>query len=454
MRFNQAPRRSSSRNRRFPAKVRERRPRWICTLPGAPFGKPSPVEVTTLGTSVVEVSTGGLYHACARKADNTVWCWGWNGAGQLGDGTMVDKALPIQVTALGTGTVEIAARAGSTYVRKGDGTVWGWGSNAAGPLGDGTLPIQVSGLGTGIVQISAGGDHTCARNGDGTLWCWGANDDGQIGDGTKVFAPSPVQVTALGTSVIEVSAGGGYTCARKGDGTLWCWGHNAEGELGDGTTLDKPSPVQVTALGTAVVEVAADDWHTCARIADGTVWCRGAAATASSVMELQSTGTPPSKPTSPALEPSRDGGPKRGVDGLGFLAPSFEPTPGLNAAHRVVGEADVPRQAALVGSIRPAPAAVMSGAVALPLRPERRTALLAQLIERVPDHDDAPAARSEAVVGRRRAAVEVASTARAHGGRPAREKRDQRQERDPTPRRRPPSRMHPEKHRRGADVHA
>jgi hypothetical protein len=196
--------------------------------------------------------TAGYYHTCARKQDGTLWCWGNNYHGQLGDGTTASpKPSPVQVTALGTSAVEVAPGYFYTCARKQDGTLWCWGCNSGGKLGDGTTtgtpsPVQVTALGTSAVEVAASFSHTCARKQDGTLWCWGDNYYGQLGDGTTVWPKtSPVQVAALGASAVEVAAGEAHTCARKGDGTLWCWGNNYYGQLGDGTTTDKLSPVQV-----------------------------------------------------------------------------------------------------------------------------------------------------------------------------------------------------------------
>ena len=149
-----------------------------------------------------------------------------------------------------------------------------------GAIGDGTTtdqssPVQVTALGADVVEVEAGGAHVCARKGDGTLWCWGMNDVGQLGDGTTMSRSSPVQVTTLGASVVGVSAGIRHTCARKADGTLLCWGLNGMGQLGDGTSTDRSSPVQVTALGPAVVDVAAGMYFTCAAKGDSTLWCWG-----------------------------------------------------------------------------------------------------------------------------------------------------------------------------------
>jgi len=104
------------------------------------------------------------------------------------------------------------------------------------------LPIQVTALGASVAEVSLGSNHTCARKTDGTLWCWGLNDSGQLGDGTIGSNPLPEQVASLGSSVVQVALGFRQTCARKSDGTLWCWGGNLEGMLGNGTTVSEPCP--------------------------------------------------------------------------------------------------------------------------------------------------------------------------------------------------------------------
>ena len=242
--------------------------------------KPSPVYVSTLSNSVVGVAAGH-WHTCARKGDGTLWCWGRGAYGQLGNGTTSPTTSPVQVTALGTSVVDVAAGEDHTCARKGDGTLWCWGYNGYGQVGDGTppglkaSPVQITALGTGVLEVATGGSHTCARKNDGTFWCWGSNGFGQYGNGTYTSQSSPMQITAFGTNVAEISAGQYHTCVRKADGTLWCTGENNHGQLGDGTGLDKTSPVLIAALGTSVVEVAAGGYHTCARKADGTLWCWG-----------------------------------------------------------------------------------------------------------------------------------------------------------------------------------
>jgi alpha-tubulin suppressor-like RCC1 family protein len=245
---------------------------------GTTVNKASPVPVTVLGATVVEVALGSG-HTCARKGDGTLFCWGDNYYGQLGDGTTVDKSSPAP-TKLGVNVAEVALGYRHSCARKQDGTLFCWGDNTFGRLGDGTIfnkssPVAVAALGATVVAVALGDSHTCARKQDGTLFCWGSNEFGQLGDGTTVNKSSPVAVTALGATVAEVALGFGHTCARKQNGTLFCWGLNASGQLGDGTTVTKSSPVPVTALGATVVAVALGGHHSCARKEDGTLSCWG-----------------------------------------------------------------------------------------------------------------------------------------------------------------------------------
>ncbi|MFZ8804314.1 MAG: MopE-related protein, partial [Candidatus Calescibacterium sp.] len=237
---------------------------------GTNVGKDVPVQVS--GTNWASVSAG-WYHTCGIKTDEILWCWGDNWYGQLGDGTNVGKNVPVQVS--GTNWVSVSAGKDHTCGVKTDGTLWCWGRNNYGQLGDGTnvgknVPVQVSG--TNWVSVSAGWYHTCGIKTDGTLWCWGYNEYGQLGDGTNVGKNAPVQVS--GTNWFSVSAGGYHTCGVKTDGTLWCWGDNWYGQLGIGTWLDKKTPTRV-GTGTNWVTVSAGWAHTCGIKTDGTLWCWG-----------------------------------------------------------------------------------------------------------------------------------------------------------------------------------
>ena len=174
----------------------------------------------------------------------------------------------------------IGAARSHVCVLKIDGTVWCWGDNSMGELGNNSttqsnVPVQVTGL-TGVTTIGAGGyNHTCALKADGTVWCWGNNASGELGDGTTTERHSPTQVTGLtGVSVIATTTSFYGTCVLKTDGTVWCWGQNGVGELGDGTVTNRLTPVQVTGL-TGVSVVSTSNSTVCALKIDGTVWCWG-----------------------------------------------------------------------------------------------------------------------------------------------------------------------------------
>jgi alpha-tubulin suppressor-like RCC1 family protein len=222
-------------------------------------------------TGVIGVS-GGRDHVLALIDDGTVVAWGHNNYGQVGDGTTTDRRVPTAVSGL-TDVVEVAAGHYHSLALKADGTVWAWGQNANGQLGDGTMtarrtPIQVSGL-SGVTHIAGGRDMTYAVKSDGTVWAWGLNTDGELGDGTIVTRTTPVRVGSL-TGVTEVAGGRDHGLALRSDGTVWAWGDNAYGELGLGSGADRPIPAQVTALS-GVVSLTAGAFHSLALLSNGTV---------------------------------------------------------------------------------------------------------------------------------------------------------------------------------------
>ncbi|MBO7743100.1 hypothetical protein I8J29_02755 [Paenibacillus sp. MWE-103] len=238
-----------------------------------------PVQVQDLD-SVVAISTGSD-HSLALKSDGTVWAWGSNYLGQLGIGKEGGvSSSPVQVTNLSS-VVAIAAGNNHNLAVKSDGTVWSWGQNQFGALGDGSTtarytPVQVQGL-SSVIDVAAGERHSLALKSDGTVWGWGSNESGELGDGSMKNRYTPVQVQGI-DSVIDVAAGSssGYShsLALKSDGTVWAWGNNYAGKLGDGTTTSRTSPVQVIHLD-SVTAIDAGREHSLALKSDGTVWAWG-----------------------------------------------------------------------------------------------------------------------------------------------------------------------------------
>jgi uncharacterized repeat protein (TIGR01451 family) len=234
-----------------------------------------PVHIAGI-TNAIAVD-GSFVHSLALKSDGTVWAWGGNFDGDLGDGTTTNRMTPAPVNAL-TNITAISVGLRHNVALRNDGTVWTWGLNTYGQLGDGTTttrltPVQVPGL-TGVTVISAGAEHTAVVKNNGTVWTWGRNETGRLGDGTQINRSSPVQVTGL-TGAVSVAAaggqGGGHTLALRNDGTVWAWGYNGAGALGDGTFFTRTTPVQTLNLNN-VMAIAGGRDHSVALRNDGTVW--------------------------------------------------------------------------------------------------------------------------------------------------------------------------------------
>ena len=231
----------------------------------------APVQVTGV-TGAVAIAAGAT-HSLAVLSGGTVKAWGLNTNGQLGDNTTTQRTSPVAVSTL-TNVGAVAAGASHSLALKNDGTVWAWGLNTSGQLGDNTTtqrntPVAVSGL-TGVVAVAAGASHSLAVKSDGTVWAWGLNTNGQLGDGTTTLRKVPVQATTL-AAVATVAGGTSHSLAVKTDGTVWAWGLNTSGQIGDNTTTQRLSAVQVTTLAT-VADIAAGASHSLAVKTDGTVW--------------------------------------------------------------------------------------------------------------------------------------------------------------------------------------
>lgn len=241
-----------------------------------------PTPLTVLAVPDVVGIGGGYKHTIFLMADGTLVAAGWNGWGQLGDGTTGNKTSPVSISPL-TNFIQAAGGGEHSAALLSDGTVLSWGNNSSGQIGNGTtgvsgcfcVPFPVQSSITDVVQLEAGYGHTLAVKADGTVWAWGANTDGQIGDNSQMDRPTPVQVgvgVAGFTNIVAVSAGEFHSMALKSDGTVWVWGNNGNGQVGNNSTTpaNQLVPVQNTTLSN-VVAISAGAFHNITLLRDGTV---------------------------------------------------------------------------------------------------------------------------------------------------------------------------------------
>lgn len=237
-----------------------------------------PRPVAGLPDNVVDLVAGQDFH-CALDALGGIWCWGRNGTGQLGDGSTADRFTPAPVTGLGAPATGLAAGAGHACALLAGGQIACWGFNLFGQLGTGSttsspVPVAVAGLPGPMRAVAAGLSHTCAISAVDGAWCWGENVAGQLGDDSDETRLQPVAVVSLGSGVVDLATGYNHSCAVRSNGTVWCWGANATGQLGDASQLLRRVPVQVSGL-TAAVQVSGGLLHTCARRDNGQAVCWG-----------------------------------------------------------------------------------------------------------------------------------------------------------------------------------
>ena len=248
---------------------------------GTTITRYTPVQIGTANTwHSVSTST---YHTMAIRADGSLWAWGDNLQGQLGDGTTIRRNTPVRV---GTANDWVSVAAGGdawdgghTVAIRSDGSLWTWGDNLHGQLGINSLdfyrttPVRV-GTANNWASVAAGWNHVVATRTDGTLWAWGWNEFGQIGDGSSMTSSfSPVQI-GLGGHWVSVAADLAHSVGIRNDGSLWAWGLNYHGQLGDGTLTSRTTPVRIGSA-THWTQAAAGNAHTAAITTDGNLWAWG-----------------------------------------------------------------------------------------------------------------------------------------------------------------------------------
>jgi alpha-tubulin suppressor-like RCC1 family protein len=223
-------------------------------------GKLTAVTTFAGGTTWKQVYCGNE-HTAAIKTDGSLWVWGRNNFAQLGDNTTTNRLTPVTTFIGGTDWKSVSSGGYHTTAIKTDGTLWTWGRGTSGELGNFAItnrstPVTTFAGGNDWKSVSAGRDHTAAIKTDGTLWTWGSGGYGQLGNNAVTTRSTPVTTFAGGTNWKQVSCGFEHTAAIKTDGSLWTWGRNNDGQLGNNATTDRSTPVTIFAGGNNWKQVA------------------------------------------------------------------------------------------------------------------------------------------------------------------------------------------------------
>jgi len=247
---------------------------------GTTIHRSMPVDVVGLDSKIVSVDAGGS-QTCALTDVGGVKCWGLNESGQLGDGTETDSSTPVDVVNLSRGVVSVSVGGGRACAVTTAGGVKCWGLTWYGQLGDGnhnfySTPVDVPGLDRGVAAVSTGGNHICVLTAKGGVKCWGWNASGQLGDGTTNHSSTPVDVVGLESGVAAISTGTNHTCALTDAGGVKCWGDNTWGQVGDATNINRSTPVDVVGMSSGTIDVTTGSGHTCGLTISGGVKCWGA----------------------------------------------------------------------------------------------------------------------------------------------------------------------------------
>jgi alpha-tubulin suppressor-like RCC1 family protein len=245
----------------------------------------SPVLVLGGFTDWCQVSAGNS-HSLGVRANGTAWAWGSNANGRLGDATTTGRNSPVSVVGGFTDWCQVSAGSSHSLGVRENGTAWGWGSNSYfGATGDGTTntdrssPVSVIGGFTDWCFVAAIHRHSLAIRSNGTMWAWGANGSGQLGSGLSGAQLSPVSVVGGFTDWCQAGGGGFFSLGLRSNGSLWAWGNNGQGRLGDGTTTNRGSPVSVVGGFTDWCQISTipefSGNHSVGLRQNGTLWAWG-----------------------------------------------------------------------------------------------------------------------------------------------------------------------------------
>ena len=249
---------------------------------GTTTSRSSPVSVIGGFTDWIQVSAGNE-HSLGLRSNGTVWAWGDNASGRLGDGTITHRSSPVPVVGGFTNWIQASAGWDHSLGLRANGTLWAWGDNASGRLGDGTSaarssPVSVIGGFTDWIYAGVGAGFSIGLRANGTAWAWGAGGVGRLGSGSDTNTTSPVSVVGGFTDWIQLSTYRLHTVGVRANGDAWAWGFNGNGVLGDNTTTNRNSPVSVVGGFTNWIQASAGWDHSLGLRANGTVWAWGAGA--------------------------------------------------------------------------------------------------------------------------------------------------------------------------------
>lgn len=242
------------------------------------INRSSPVQEITCSTNWCNISAAH-YHMAGLKADGSIWSWGCGTNGGLGDNSTICKSSPVREVSSGTSWCCVCAGHYFAAALKTDGSLWTWGSNQSGRLGNNagpneSSPVREISSGTTWRQLSTSWCHTLALKSDGTMWGWGRNNNGNLGDNTTVDRSSPVQEISVASTWCSLATGIDSSSAIKNDGTLWTWGNGANGKLGNNSTISRSSPAQEFTASTWLC-VETGPAHMIAIKAGGSLWTWG-----------------------------------------------------------------------------------------------------------------------------------------------------------------------------------
>jgi alpha-tubulin suppressor-like RCC1 family protein len=259
---------------------------WGCNNTGqlgtnSTINQSSPVQTISAGSQWKTISSG-RFSSASIKTDGTLWLWGCGLCGRLGNNSTINRSSPVQTVSNVATWKQVSLGDEFVGAIKTDGTLWLWGDAANGVLGnnstiDRSSPVQtVSNVAT-WKQVSVSGTHSAAVKTDGTLWLWGSGGNGRLGNNSTINQSSPVQTVSNVATWKQVSLGSGFSAASKTDGTLWLWGNGANGRLGNNSTLDQSSPVQTITTGTNWKQVSTSSAAGTSAVikTDGTLWLWG-----------------------------------------------------------------------------------------------------------------------------------------------------------------------------------